>query len=223
MAEDADTLSQPLIQPLGDQGLIVRFATALSDAANRAAIAFARRLERGLPQGVREIDPNLVSVLLRYDPGVTGYERLAGEVRLLLGEPADEPSLGASHTIAARFGGEDGPDLDDVAAQLGLKPGAFVEQHCASAMRVLATGFAPGFVYCGFHAEDLEVPRRTDVRRSVPAGTILFAARQTAITATSVPTGWHVIGRTAFRNFDPAAEPPTGLREGDEISFEAVV
>jgi inhibitor of KinA len=86
-------------------------------------------------------------------------------------------------------------------------------------MRVLATGFAPGFVYCGFHARDLVVPRREQVRPLVPAGTVLFAAGQTAIAATPVRTGWHVIGRTAFQNFDPKSDPPTTLKAGDTIRF----
>ena len=83
-------------------------------------------------------------------------------------------------------------------------------------------GFSPGFVYCGFHPAELELPRRETVRGQVPTGTLLFAARQTAIASTPIPTGWHVIGHTDFSNFDPAASPPTILREGDEVAFEAV-
>lgn len=222
MVEDATPLGPPLIQPLGDSGLIVRFAATLSEAANRAAIAFARRLEADLPEGVGEVDPNLVSVLLTYDPSKVRFEHLAGEVRLRLTAGAADMPAGMHHRIGVSFGGEDGPDLDAVAAQLGLSPAALIERHCARPLRVLATGFAPGFVYCGFHPEALAMPRRTEVRHSVPPGTVLFAARQTAVTATSIPTGWHVIGRTAFRNFDAAGDPPTRLREGDDVTFEAL-
>ena len=141
---------------------------------------------------------------------------------MLLGRPAgDIRAPGGRHVIPATFGGEAGPDLEDAAMTLGLAPEAFVAAHNAAPLRVLTTGFAPGFVYCGLHREELDLPRRTAVRPAVPAGTILFAARQTAITATPLPTGWHVIGRTDFRNFNPAAMPPTTLREGDEIVFEA--
>ncbi|RYI78382.1 MAG: carboxyltransferase domain-containing protein, partial [Acetobacteraceae bacterium] len=93
---------------------------------------------------------------------------------------------------------------------------------CAAPLRVLATGFAPGFVYIGFHEVPLHVPRRAEVRRQVSAGTVLFAAGQTAITSTAIPTGWHVIGHTDFRNFDPAGLPPTRLAAGDTVRFEAV-
>lgn len=222
MADTGAALGPPMIQPLGDSGLVVRFASALSDAANRAAIAFARRLQSKLPAGVSEIDPNLVSVLLKYDPAQVSYEALAGEVRLLLADGGGEPEAGTRHRVPVAFGGEAGPDLDEVATALGMTPAAFIAAHCAQPLRVLAIGFAPGFVYCGFHPGELTLPRRTAVRPSVPAGTILFAARQTAIAATAIPTGWHVIGRTPFRNFDAAAMPPTILREGDEVVFEAL-
>jgi allophanate hydrolase subunit 1 len=56
----------------------------------------------------------------------------------------------------------------------------------------------------------------------VPAGTVLFAAGQTAIAATPIRTGWHVIGRTRFQNFDPHRAPPTVLAAGDTIQFGSV-
>ena len=219
MMAPAKPTGLPVIQPLGDRGLIVRFAATLNDGANRSAIAFARKARRALPAGVTEIAPNLVSVLLKYDPAQIGYEALAGAVRLLLGGALEAAEPATTHAVRVRF---DGEDIAAVAATLKLTPEAFVSAHCAAPLRVLATGFAPGFVYCGFHADALGVPRRTEVRSAVPAGTVIFAARQTAITSTPIPTGWHVIGHTEFSNFDPACDPPTRLREGDHIAFEAV-
>src|SRR5690606_22974103 len=98
----------------------------------------------------------------------------------------------------------------------------FVAAHNAVPLRVLATGFAPGFVYCGLHRDALVLPRRTAIRPLVPVGSVLFAAGQTAIAATEMPTGWHVIGYTTFRNFDPAATPPTRLGAGDAVRFAVV-
>lgn len=213
----------PIIAPLGDSALLVRFGTTLSDEANLAAIAFARCLGERVPEGVTEIDPNLVSVLLRYDPDRTDATRLAGEVRLITSLDTETvPVDSTTYNVPVTFGCEDGPDLDEVAQTLNLSPQDFIEVHNASPMRVLTTGFAPGFVYCGFHPPALHLPRRLNVRARVPAGTVLFAAGQTAITSTAIPTGWHVIGRTDFSNFDAALNPPTRLREGDSILFSAV-
>jgi len=208
----------PTLVPLGDAALLVRFGTMLSEPANRAVVNFARAIAGRLPAGVTEMVPSLVSVLVKYDPARIGFEQLAGEMRLLASVKRDVAPA-AEHVIPMHF---DGEDLAAVAAELKLTPEAFIAAHNAAQLRVLATGFAPGFVYCGFHEATLTIPRRSTVRPSVPAGTVLFAAGQTAIAATPIPTGWHVIGHTEFRNFHASATPPTSLSAGDSIRFEAV-
>lgn len=207
----------PLILPLGDRGLLVRFGGTLTDDANRAAIGLAGRIEAAAIPGVSEVVPNLISVLVRYEPATIDFDRLAGEIRLIASVAPSETGAGTRHGVAVRF---DGEDLQEVAGLVKLSVVDFIVTHNAAPLRVLATGFAPGFVYCGMHPEALVVPRRSAVRRQVPAGTVLFAAGQTAITSTAIPTGWHVIGHTGFRNFDPAAEPPTTVHAGDTVQFE---
>ena len=211
----------PQISPLGDNAVIVRFESRLEFAANERAISFAQQLSARPITGVTEIASGLVSVLVRYDFAKLRFSDLAGELRLLLGtgDTSQNTTSSATYEIGIRFGGKNGPDLLSVAKQLNLSPTDFIKKHNASPLRVLATGFAPGFVYCGMHANDLVLPRRPQVRAKVPAGTVLFAAGQTAITATPIPTGWHVIGHTDFTNFDPNTTPPTKLRPGDEIIF----
>ncbi|NGP17556.1 5-oxoprolinase subunit B family protein [Devosia aurantiaca] len=212
------TQDRATIMPLGDSALLVRFSDTLDDEANRRAVSFAHALENDAIEHVLDVVPSLVSVLVRYDPRKANPTRLAGELSLRL---RANPVVGDNHLhrIDVHFGGEDGPDLEDVASKLDLSTQAFVEHHNAASLRVLTTGFAPGFVYCGFHPEHMVVPRRASVRPLVTAGSILFAAGQTAIAATDIPTGWHVIGRTSFRNFDPARMPPTSLRVGDLVEF----
>lgn len=220
-ASDGEWPVRPTIMPLGDAALLVRFGDTLSDAANSAAIGFARALAADPVPGIVETVPNLISVLLRYDPAVAQLPLLTGELRLRLSTQNPAVTVtAAQHTIAVSFGGEQGPDLETVAAELSLSVEAFIAAHNAAPLRVLATGFAPGFVYCGFHSPEMLLPRRTEVRATVPPGTVLFAAGQTAITATTIPTGWHVIGSTSFRNFDPRSAPPTLLQAGDSVIFE---
>ena len=210
---------QPTLVPLGDMALLVRFGDRLAEEANAAAIAFARQLQNEAIPGVLEIVPNLISVLLRYDATVLSFAQLAGELRLRLAAFEPDITPNAEQTVEVQF---TGPDIGQVADTLGMTIEAFVQAHNASSLRILSTGFAPGFVYCGLHPSALVIPRRTKVRGSVPAGSILFAAGQTAITATEMPTGWHVIGRTNFINFNPMAEPPTRLTAGEHIRFKAV-
>lgn len=214
-------LASPTLIPLGDSALLVRFGDNLSEVANIAAIALARQLAADPLPGVVEVSPNLVSVLLRYDPMRTSFAALTGELRLrTYGMGGDIAGIVERHRIAIAFGGEAGPDLDGVAASLGLSTVDFINAHNALPLRVLSTGFSPGFLYCGFHPAALVISRRAEVRASVPAGSVLFAAGQTAIAATAIPTGWHVIGRTDLRNFNPHANPPTQVRAGNEVVFE---
>jgi KipI family sensor histidine kinase inhibitor len=211
-------MNSPTLLPLGDRALLVRFSTEISDSANLAAVALAQRLRGDEIDGVEEVAPGLVSVLLRLR-SAADLGRVRGEVMLRIGDGLAVLTAATSHRIEVNF---DGEDLAEIARRLSVAPDAFVRQHNVRPLRVLATGFAPGFVYCGFHDAELMLPRRESVRPMVPAGTVLFAAGQTAISATPIRTGWHIIGRTSFQNFDPAAEPPTKLRAGDQIVFEAV-
>lgn len=204
---------------LGDSALLVRFGTSLSDAANRAAIALGLALDDAPVAGVEEVVPNLVSVLLRYDPMQVSGAVLTGELRLRMAGLSEAVDGGRVWQIDAVF---DGPDLDEVAELIGMTVPQFVEAHNATGLRILATGFAPGFVYCGLHRPDMVLPRRANVRPSVAPGSVLFAAGQTAIAATEMPTGWHIIGHTQFSNFDTTANPPTRFRAGDIVQFRAV-
>ncbi|MEO6394930.1 MAG: carboxyltransferase domain-containing protein [Devosia sp.] len=207
---------KPLLLPLGDSALLIKFGDTLTQAANVAAIATARLLSAHQPPGAMEIVPGLVSVLVRYDRAKTQLNTLRGEVRLLLERETGPPEEPIKHRVTVTF---DGDDLAEVTRLLGLSRDEFVSRHDRP-LRVLATGFAPGFVYCGLHDGGFTVPRRTAVRPHVPAGTVLFAARQTAIASTPIRTGWHVIGRTSFQNFIATADPPTKLRPGDLVQFE---
>lgn len=214
-AIEGELLGQAEILPLGDMALLVRFGTSLSDGANQAALALAAQLHAKPITGVVEVVPSLVSVLVRYEPDRIGPMRLAGEISLCL-EPLTVAAEPERHTLDIRF---DGPDLAEVRAGLSLEPEDFIARHNSRPLRVLTTGFAPGFVYCGLHEEALVLPRRSQVRAVVPAGSVLFAAGQTAIAGTDIPTGWHVIGSTDFRNFRPELDPPTILRAGDLVQF----
>ena len=211
---------KPMLLPLGDRSLLVRFGAHLDADINLHAILASQCLIEADINGVEEISPTLVSVLIRYDPFKIGFFALSNAVRLALCElDLDMVDRNNAVNIDMIYGGGDGPDLAFVSAQCGLKISEFIKAHNQAKLRVLATGFAPGFIYCGLHVPELHIARRTSLHARVAPGSIIFAAGQTAITATHVPTGWHVIGRTEFRNFNAADNPPTKLQPGDIVSF----
>jgi KipI family sensor histidine kinase inhibitor len=119
-----------------------------------------------------------------------------------------------------RYGGDDGPDLDAVAADLGLRPRDVVDLHIGVEVEVLFLGFAPGFAYLGELSPRLRVPRRATPRVRVPAGSVAVAGSMTAVYPQASPGGWRIIGRTDAKLFDPLADPPARLRPGDRVRFE---
>ena len=98
-------------------------------------------------------------------------------------------------------------------------PAGVIEAHARREYLVYCVGFAPGFTYCGALPDQLAVPRLASPRVRVSAGSIGIAGRQTGIYAVESPGGWNLIGRTALRLFDPAADPPARFKPGDRLRF----
>ncbi len=91
-----------------------------------------------------------------------------------------------------------------------------------SIYRVYMIGFLPGFVYLGGLDPTLATPRRAQPRARIPAGSIAIGGAQTAIGSIEGPSGWHLLGRTPVRSYDPSRTPAFLFAAGDEIVFEPV-
>ncbi|MFJ1754760.1 allophanate hydrolase subunit 1 [Kitasatospora sp. NPDC088134] len=188
----------------------------------------AQRLHEALraaaPDGVVELVPAARTVLVRYDPGVTDWQRLGAAVTALplaealaeavgaAGAPADAGTV----LIPVRY---DGPDLAEVAGLTGLTERQVVERHTAARYRVAFCGFAPGFAYLTGLDPVLRVPRRAEPRTRVPAGAVAVADEYTGVYPRPSPGGWRLLGSTALTLWDTAADPPTRLLPGTAVRF----
>lgn len=216
----------PKLHLAGDTAWLVDFGERTDDAVNNAVIAFDAHVRAAGLAGIVETAPTIRSVLVRFDPLVLAPERLAERLQAWLTERdwlASEPPAGRKRWfVPVHYGGEDGPDLAEVAARLGMSEAEVIADHGRAAQRVRMLGFAPGFVYTGMLGEAWALPRRNQVRAAVPPGSIAVAVRQTVLTSTTVPTGWWVIGKSPFLAFDLERERPFLLQAGDELVFEAI-
>ena len=171
----------------------------------------------------------IASLLVPFDAGVIDPAAARRAIEDLLATGALETAAPASDAVPepdhqpiellVRYGGADGPDLEAAAGQLGLSPARLVELHAATTYDVLAVGFQPGFAYLGVLPESLRLPRRETPRTSVPAGSVAIADAMTAVYPFDSPGGWHLIGRTDERLWDPTASPPARLAAGDRVRF----
>lgn len=216
----------PQILPIGDAAFLVLFADAISDGVNDAAVSFCRRVEEARLPGVIETVSTSRSVLVHFDPLTHPFhivhERLGEMLAQNDGTGNVEPIHRRCWDIPVCYGGEFGPDLPDVAALLGVSEADAVTDHQSAAIRVNMIGFAPGVLYCGLLGPRWDLPRLQHAKPNVPAGSVSVAVRQTVIYPLAYPTGWRTIGRTPLSSFDPLADPPMRIRQGDEIRFRAI-
>jgi KipI family sensor histidine kinase inhibitor len=229
--------SRPRIVPFGDESLLVVFGERVDPVLNQRVHALAAAVRADAAQAASPDEPaaaawgipvpGFASLLVPFDPArVT-----AGAARRRLGALAadhsrvdvtEEPDSRPPVEIPVRYGADDGPDLAEVAARTGLSAAAVVDLHASLTYRVFILGFAPGFAYLGTLARELALPRRAEPRTRVPAGSVAIAGRQTAVYPSATPGGWHLIGRTDFRPWDPGRNPPALLLPGQRVRFVAV-
>jgi KipI family sensor histidine kinase inhibitor len=199
------------IVPASDRALLVR----LSD--HQQVAAFARALDLAGMAGVTSYSPAYTSVLVRYDPVVQD----ADDLQRTLAEMATSPSASTPKprelVLPVQF---DGSDLEELAQGRGMRTSEVVEIFCAVVYRVYFLGFIPGFAYMGDVDERIASPRRPSPRKSVPAGSVGIAGRQTGIYPVETPGGWNLIGRCPVPMFVPERHPPCLLEIGDSVRFE---
>jgi KipI family sensor histidine kinase inhibitor len=116
----------------------------------------------------------------------------------------------------------DGPDLAEVADHTGLSTAQVVSTHTSTLWRVGFSGFAPGFAYLVDGDARLRVPRRSEPRTSVPAGSVGLAGEFSAIYPRQSPGGWQLIGHTDAVLWDLDRPNPALLTPGMWVQFRAV-
>lgn len=205
-----------------DQALLVVFDDAISRAASASVRGLFAWLRDEPCAGIVDLHPAYASVLVRFDALRYEPEEIERELVRRLGSLARRPvPLARSYTIPVRYGGEDGCDLEPVAAALGLTPAEIVRAHAGAAYEVAFVGFSPGFAYLLGLPPQLATPRRSTPRSAVPAGSVAIAGHQTGIYPLPTPGGWQLIGRTDVRLFDAARPGAALLAPGDLVRFVA--
>ncbi len=216
-------LKNPLIKPLGEAALLINLGDEISRTASARILGVQRAILGASLPGVTGCVPAYTSLLIRFDPAYADPNLLISTLtELCATEPGPDSFLGRLVEIPVVYGGESGPDLEDVASIAGMTVGEVVRLHAAGEYTVAFMGFLPGFPYLIGLDPRLASPRLATPRQAVPAGSVGIAGGQTGIYPTESPGGWRIIGRTALRLFDYLLEQPTLLQTGDRVHFVPV-
>lgn len=206
-----------------DCSLLIYFGEQITVEANENVRRLLHLLEREPILGVSNLHPAYCSLLVKFQPLQWRHEQLERQLRPYLGRlnkvKLPEPKL---VEIPVCYGGEFGPDLDDVAAIHGITSERVIELHTRTTYLVYFLGFVPGFAYLGELPGELVTPRLPTPRRKVPAGSVGIAGNQTGVYPFETPGGWRLLGRSPLAMFRTDRQGLSLLSIGDRVRFLSV-
>jgi KipI family sensor histidine kinase inhibitor len=195
-------------------------ALMLQCGSTAEVLAWVDALGTAALPGVVDVVPAARTVLVKLDgprrQGATRQRLRRMRVTAEAGAPADRR---VDVVIDVVY---DGPDLAEVAGHTGLSTAQVIDAHTATPWRVGFSGFAPGFAYLVDGDARLRVPRRSEPRTSVPAGSVALAGEFSAVYPRQSPGGWQLIGRTDAVLWDLDRPDPALLTRGMWVQFRAV-
>ncbi|MEP1206193.1 MAG: allophanate hydrolase subunit 1 [Rhizobiaceae bacterium] len=212
----------PSFKAVADHALLVEFGTMVDDDVNRTAIALDKSLATASIEGVNEVIPGMVNLLVIFDPLKTGHMKVQSAVEQLLPVDQQASDSGREHLVNVCYEDPFGPDLEAVAKACGMSTDAVINAHSASRYRVSMYGFAPGFAYLSGVPDAIQVPRKNSAVRDIAAGSVLIAGPQCLTTTLIMPTGWSIIGRTDVQVITGKPERPFLYDVGDTVRFRRV-
>jgi KipI family sensor histidine kinase inhibitor len=210
-------------QPASDQSLLLYFGQHVTLDAHLRIRKLLRLLELEPVPGIRNLHPAYCSLLVDFDALKLSHAALEAILRSYIGRlntlTLPNPQ---ERKIPTCYGGEFGPDLNEVATLRGMTPAQVVELHASVTYVVYFLGFVPGFAYLGELPEALATPRLVSPRRSTPSGSVGIAGNQTGIYPFATPGGWRLIGRTPLAMFRPDRKNMSFLSIGDRVRFAPI-
>lgn len=217
-----------VLEPLGEEALLLRLGKRIDVDCNRAVHALAARLQAQAPPWLRDCVPAYASLALFIDAhAFDGRDPLPAVRDWLARQPdpaalPDEAPRASPIDMPVCYDAEFAPDLAVLAAHAGLSPDEVIARHQAPTYQVAMIGFAPGFPYLLGLDPALAMPRLATPRMQVAAGSVGIGGAQAGIYPRESPGGWRIIGRTPLRLFDPAREQPALLAPGQSLRFVAI-
>jgi inhibitor of KinA len=207
-------MERELLQPLGDQAALARFAD------ETAALRWAAAVRRLGAAWLVDVVQAYTSVAVYFDLDRTTFSQVCQALPSLSHEAAALVETPRVHHIPCCYALQ--MDLARVAGHTGLAAEEVIALHTGQEYTIYAIGFCPGFPYLGYLPGRLcGVPRLAAPRLRVPAGSVGLTGRQTGVYTLERPGGWNLVGRTPLRLVDVAAGY-FPLRTGDRVRFVAI-
>ena len=207
----------------GDCAVCVEFGNEISPEINRKIRAFKIAVEKEGIEGIVETVPTYRSLLVVYKPEVIRFKELTEKFEAIMGAmdtiQIPPPTV---IEIPVLYGGEMGPDIENVASHNGKTVEEVLKIHTSEEYLIYMLGFIAGFPYLGGMSKEIATPRLKSPRVKIEGGSVGIAGEQTGVYPVASPGGWQLIGRTPLKLYDSEREKPVLLEAGQYIKFRSV-
>lgn len=204
----------------GDSSILIEFGKEISPEINRKIKATVQLMKEQHIEGVVDVIPAFCSLLINYDPRVISYDEIRERMQKLVKVDAKSGEEKKKiYEIPVCYGGEYGPDIENIAANAGLSVEEVIKIHSSRDYLIYMLGFLPGFCYLGGLDERIHTPRLANPRIKINAGSVGIGGSQTGIYPLDSPGGWQLMGMTPVKTYDPDREVPILVEAGDYIRF----
>lgn len=204
----------------GDSSILIEFGKEISPEINRKIKATVQLMKEQHIEGVVDVIPAFCSLLINYDPRVISYDEIRKRMQNLVKVDAKSGEEKKKiYEIPVCYGGEYGPDIENIAANAGLSVEEVIKIHSSRDYLIYMLGFLPGFCYLGGLDERIHTPRLANPRIKINAGSVGIGGSQTGIYPLDSPGGWQLMGMTPVKTYDPDRDVPILVEAGDYIRF----
>ena len=156
----------------GDSSLLVEFGKEISPEINRKITATVQLMKEQHIEGVVDVIPAFCSLLVNYDPRVITYDEIKKRMQNLVKvDVRSSEEKKKIFEIPVCYGGEYGPDIENIAEHAGLSVEEVIKIHSSRDYLIYMLGFLPGFCYLGGLDERIHTPRLANPRIKINAGT----------------------------------------------------
>ena len=207
----------------GDSSVLIVFGDTISTEINQRITSVVQLIRDQKIEGIVDMIPAFVSLLINYNPLVISYGTLKKRLETILRMKTQAAeTVRRVFEIPVCYGGEYGPDLQNIADHAGLTPREVIDIHTSCDYLIYMLGFLPGFCYLGGLDERIHTPRLKTPRIRIPAGSVGIGGSQTGIYPMESPGGWQLMGMTPVKTYDPNREVPILVQAGEYIRFREI-
>ena len=217
------------IFPLGDNAITIEFGNEISLELNRKALALTEFLDANPFPGFIESLPAYSSTTVFFNIGVvreaffefeTAFDAVRSIAENAVSKLSERGNISWRNVeIPIHINDEVSIDLEGLSEWSCLTKDEVVEIYLGRTYNVYMIGFLPGFAYMGEVDERIAMPRKQTPRVKVPPGSVAIGGKQTGVYPLQSPGGWHIVGKTEMKMFDPENENLCPLRPGDLVKF----